>query len=414
MVGTILLTLLLAAPATTQPGEAEAERHAAALSAEAWGERRAATQALRRLGESARPVLEEVAAGDDAEAATRAKVLLRELDAEDVLAATPITLKLDAVPPADALERLEDLIGTGFDVDYDMLDGPPVSMDLADVPLLEAVRQVMPAVGVQMDAEYGVSLHPWGDDGWEGYPAVDAGAVRIEARSIRLDYQPYVDLSGQQVRQDEKKLRFTFLAMTEPKLSVFEPPTLKVTELRLPGGKTLEPVVDPFTRFGHNVESRVFHSLAYSAGVESIDDLPEKLERLAGEVVFSVTVQSLDVEADDPQAEGLNQTIKGTTLQTTAIFLAEDQWRVDVTIDNTGPMSSDDRFLELLHLVLADGTEIAAHDHEIDRQWNHVTAKLCFGDRDLENPPVKLLWRVPIEVEERVVPFEFRDLPLPR
>jgi hypothetical protein len=43
-----------------------------------------------------------------------------------------------------------------------------------------------------------------------------------------------------------------------------------------------------------------------------------------------------------------------------------------------------------------------------------VTAKLCFGDRDLENPPVKLLWRVPIEVEERVVPFEFRDLPLPR
>jgi hypothetical protein len=144
----------------------------------------------------------------------------------------------------------------------------------------------------------------------------------------------------------------------------------------------------------------------------------KRLATLKGSIRIIVATASETLEIDDlPTSTGKEKNVAGTQFKMTTITVDGKNLSFEFTLKRT---EMDKAIWEraaasvsgMLRLQRVDGTiGGVGSDYEIRGDILTYKAHVHF-DKDQERP-AKLIWEIPTATEERDLPFEFKDLPLP-
>ncbi|MEM6314375.1 MAG: HEAT repeat domain-containing protein, partial [Planctomycetota bacterium] len=421
----LLLTCLLlgapegGAPATQPADGAQVDALIADLASPEWGTRRKAMQALRAMGSDARAALTQALQSDDAEVRALAEKLLAEISEQDLIEETRVSLKLDKVSAGEALAALEKEIGFKFAVEPDNWEEfgqrARVSVDLVDVPLLDAVREVIPRCGLSVPEHGQGQLWAWGDVGWPAFPTARNGAMQIEARTITINHHASVNLAHQ-AEEVHTNATIGFLVMVEPKLKTMGRPTIVLESIVDDAGNEMNIPGEQDFYHHHGEHGGLLHYVTQPLDL-TLEGGPDAIARLAGRVNFNIERDSDEFVIDDPLTQGGSKRYKQTQLVVGELTQSNDGFRVTVNINNAGQITSDHAFLRGLRLEMSDGRHLLPMPEETSEHGWNIEAKLLYhdmpedGKRDGDDAtPVRLVWHVPLALEERSFEFEFKDL----
>ncbi|MEM8873984.1 MAG: hypothetical protein AAGD32_06965 [Planctomycetota bacterium] len=426
MVPSLLLTCLFVVVPTTRQAEVSSEVAALVeqLGSEQFRDRRQAMRGLREQGEAARVALELALDSDDAEVRALARTLLVELGAASRLRESRVSLKLDKVPVADALAALEEAIDFKFVVEpnnwQEFGQHGNVSVDLQDVPLIDALREVIPRCGLSVSEHGQGQLWAWGEQDWPDYPLHRAGAVQIEARRIELNQHASVNLAhGAADRHTNGSI--TFLVLVEPKLRTLGQPTIEFERVVTPDGKEIRTGPNDYGHHHGQASGGLFHIVTRPLDLSFAEDAPEAIGKLTGTVSLRVETRSDEFVIDNPLENTGETSYLKTDLSVGKLReTGAGRFTVHVKIKNVGEITSDPSFLAGLRLELNDGRTVRPMVPRSRRHEQSIEADLRyqFHNENADNDapvarPTRLVWHIPLEMEERVIPFEFNDLPLP-
>jgi hypothetical protein len=444
--------VFLAAPlrgvAQSEGPRPEVEQWIAQLASDDWKARQRATDRLIAEGDDALPrLLRLVDATTDSEVRTRAQAAIRQIEDNRLTGTTLVTLKLDKVPAAEAFAQLAWQARAPIASDPpDLLRkiGKPVSLTVERRPMWE----VMQALSLQTDLEVtGVTRHnrevglgvTRGGTDWMDKPITLAGPLLI--RADRLSRVGTIELKPPRDLSEEFAISLTVFA--EPKLRVLDfSQTIRLDEALDERGNSLVPPedasaltanVDVFGSHGEGHTSRweVGATLHHPKGMGT------RIARLRGATTLMVETRSaaLDVPLTGAQGQtrtlgALHVTVKSADAKQVELGISRDgrddaEWyavRMQLS-------AGQGRLLDDRGQVVARAQGGGEADESPDNQ--RIDLKLRFarepdGDGGVEAPagkrkgaasaasePARLVWEIPVEARELVVPFEFRDLPIP-
>ena len=450
-------------PAAEAPAAADTADLLRRFASDDWKQRRAAEQDLVRLGQQGRPVIEDLLKRvDDVGTRARLEGALRQIEELRRSGTSFITLHLKDATPGQVVEEIAKQAYAPIRLQPENLfDADPAGngrkrdVDLDRVPFWQAVQQFAADHGlVFIPGERGLQLSRAGAGrgGQAAGPAVIDGPFLVVANALNRNLnlplaanalaqpaqppappgQPAAAAAAAAAAPPQVHENFgvQFSAFAEPKLAVLRcDSVVNVEEATDDNGNSL--VAEPGRQFGggyYNGGSGVWslHArLRYPP-----KNAGKTITRLRGSVTFLLQTASQSIEIADilnvkPQQPqvfgGVQLTVSGMTKAPEGHYDLKLSVGHDVLqqLSWGGVQQSMQTDLKVLD---ADGRPLSRRGMSTRGDNDRIEFTLHFNAGRRGNggngqgetgPPAKLVWQIPTETKQRVVRFEFKDLPMP-
>ena len=435
--GVIALWGVMALTASSADGPPrEADRWIAQLASDDWKARQQASDRLVALGEAALPRLIALADGTpDDEVRTRARAAIGQIEDDRLVGTTLVTLKLANAPATEAVAELARQARGPLVTDPpDLLKKIPrrVSLTAERRPFWQVMQSLsaqaeLEVTGVtRQNREIGLGFTHGNGTEWMDRPIALAGPLLV--RADRLSRVGSVALKPPRNTSEEFALSLTVFA--EPKLKVLDySASLRVEEAVDEKGNSLVPPGDPdgvaanVDVFGSHAEG---HTSRWEVGatLHHPKGMGARIARLRAATTLVVATRSATLEL--PLAGGArNVTRTVGPLRVTAKSV--DAGRAELSVHRDGRTDAEWYAVRMqlsaarAHLVDDTGRIVAREqrgggaagggDDSDDDQ--RLDVRLRFAREAAASEATRFVWEVPTEARELVVPFEFRDLPIP-
>ena len=414
---------VLAAPPATQPAPPDLQPLIRGLSADDWLTREQAQSRLEQLEPSAKPLLLGIirqTRDDDLRA--RLEAGLRTIEDNGKTSATLVCASLKNVTAREAFVELAKQANIRIDVsDLEREGEPRFSMEINSRPFWQAVRDLCIRTGYQPEIR-GEPPQIVVDSlatRWSRRPASVHGAFLVVADRIERDYK--VDLA----KPDELHHRFTLglTAYSDPKLLVLKNAReAKLEEAIDEHGNSLLPPEEA----EYIPESSDYHGpweWKLSAKLHHPDGAGHRIAKLRGAAQFLVRTASETWELSQIMTvQNATRMIGGARITIEGLSRSDEGYTLRIRGQGAlcglaSPALADQfeairRSIKLLDQNgRAFSVDFAGGSGRDD--WSYLFTFKPTPSQDATAEPAKLIWEVPTEAKFLVVPFEFKDLPLP-
>jgi hypothetical protein len=387
-----------------------------ALSDSAIEAREAATQALIDLGEAAVPELKKAAGTEDPEVRDRAEFALVEIRRRAKLSSLyretkPFALKVEDVPLDEVLREITQKTGVRFQGD-DIPGKERVSLALPQGTLMQGLDALCRET---RDLEWSfasptairLSRQPF-----IGKPSYYSGGFKVAVKRVEVyRCSNFRDASG---------ILWLFLeALAEPGIQITGSPVFQITqvvdetgaELTASGdGAAAAPQVPAGTVVARDslgpMDSRPF---AYS----NLNRFARKLARVRGKASFYFALGTADIALED-LAQGSSTSVGDISVQVNDAYNGSLQ----VTLTKSGDTPAAAQLLTLTSLVVtdSDGVEyrpLPGFDIQNYYRLGNTVSFYVWFNRNVPKAAKSVRLKVVNEFYEKVVPFEFTNIPVP-
>ena len=430
-----------AAPAsqpTTQPDEQHVEALVAQLGDEDAKVRARASDELTALGDGIESQLKSAQARvTDPQIQTALDTLLFNIQHARDTGPTLVTMKQAGAPLADVLDGLamQGGIEFGSDVTALIANSPRETIDVEfqRTPLWQALLDVCRRSGLAFRSIEGNRvLLDRVEKGSVPTPAAASGPFLVTIARVEVNLSKAINFGGAKpmnIRNNAAAAppcRLYLFAWSEPRLrtvrwSVDGPDA--IAECVTDTGESLSAIAGlRFVGSAGRVNSRSETQLVLGAPAKPA----ARIARLKLNARFVIQGGVEQLELDNPLAlkdhaadvTGLSVLIKSVNKVT------EDQYSFELVIRRGGRSAADWQLITGMlmqypcKLVDAQGNALSQRSLSTSSTGDGITqtatvSRAAFGGAAKVGEPVKLLWELPSELQQRVVPLEFRDIPLP-
>lgn len=416
-------------PAATRPATPVAEL-VRQLAAADWRGREAAVAQVVRAGDEAVPLLEAlVRTTESLDARSAAQDALAQIASNRVAGPSFVTLHLDDADPREAFARLARQAGADLQPYPDNLwtqeHWPRVTLHAEREPFWSVLRQLAGQAGVEL-REINGTLRVMQGSGQTAGRAVVQGAFLVVASQITRTQT--IDLTADRPATDEH-FAIQLSAFAEPKLTVLRAAAgLTLDEAVDDRGNDLVPPPDPANAAG-GADGGFYGgdgSWSLQAQLRYPKDPGTRIARLRATAAFTLQSKSQRVELGNLSAvKDREQTVAGTRVVFRDFKKTDaDTYTLRVVV---AQQPDAGEAWEQLHNSLqtrlkvldAAGQPLDPRGYGSTGRNNEVEMILTFGpsqrpeDGRKSGDPVRVVWEVPTETRDVIVPFEFTDLPLP-
>ena len=440
-----LAVLGAAALAAAVRAEGPAAPPAATRAVEQWVEqlgdsdyrkRDEASQALRDAGAAAIPVLRKALAHPDAEIRRRANELLPDLEAAVLLAPKRVTFKTVDKPAKAAFDEL--IRQTGYQIEYNLNDPNRLySFDFQDAAFWEVVEKISRATGLVLQQGYGDDhVRLYQQDAYAPYFACQ-GAFRFTATGFNQYRNIDFGLVGKTAVQPQTRnetLTLLFSVFVEPKLALLgvgeahlEAAYDNDKNCMLPPVNNVDLGANPWMgrRYvtGKYGNGNRMYSMQTQVNLQRPSDRATSLKVIRGALPVTLLVEEKAVVVTDKilQAKGTKAQIGDTLVNIDEVTETPGkQYQIKMSVtenqkDNPNDYSWTNSLYQRIELLDEKGNKMQVYGS----QWNnssanHVDMTLTYGAPGgaKPEPPAKLIYHT-WNTEQHLIPFEFKDLPLP-
>ncbi len=416
------------------------------LASDDWKSRQAAVDALVAMGEDVLldlvPALEKAV---DPEVRTRLESAIARIEEDRLIGGSLITLKLDGVPAAKAVEEISRRARAPILLEpAGLLQGKSakkVSLNVDHRPFWEVMSlvcrqaEVEPACITRQGREMGMGLvRANGAKEWDDRPVVLAGPLLIRADTISRTSSISLRDGGDSANE----FSLTLTAFAEPKLKVLDySGTIHLDEVVDEKGNSLVPPEDNgvpanLETFG-NSRGGFPSQWALGATLAYPKNAGKTITRLKGSASFEVQIRAARLELPIHSAKNVSVRLDGVRLLVKSV----DGARADLSVFRDG--RGDAEWLRLRTLVSqAEAQVVDDKGQVISRTQNGVDAdesndsqrmdlklrlmrdgedgsegKTAREGRKKVSEGSKFIWEFPVETRDVVVPFVIHDLPIP-
>ena len=396
-----------------------------------------ASRALQAAGARALPALRLAIHDPDAEVRRRVNDLIPLLETAVLLAPKRVTFKTVNKPIKDAFDEL--IRQTGYQIEYNVNDlRQPYSFDFQNAPFWDAIEQISRATGLTIQQGYGDDhIRLYQQNAYAPYVHTE-GAFRFTATGFNQYRNIDFSLAGKgaapQTRNESLTLQFS--VCVEPKMAL-----LGLGEVHLEAAydneknSMLAPPVNNneflngnmFTggrwtsgRYGNG--NRMFSTQTQVNLLRTSENATSvKVVRGSVPIMLLVNQKPVVVAEKILEAKGKKTTIGGTHFDIGEVTeLPGKQYQIKMVInedlkDNPNDYSWMNSLAQRIELQDEKGGKLQI----TGSQWNnsaanHVEMTLTFANMGGAKPeaPTKLVYQT-WTTEQHVIPFEFKDLPLP-
>jgi hypothetical protein len=423
------LRLLAQAP-TTQPSK-DVEAVIAQLSTDGWKARQQAQERLVGMGPAVVERLKQlVRETQDEEVRSRAETALRQIEANDYSGPTLITLHLNNAPLPMVIGELAKQAGTEISLWPPMnpqQNPPTLSINVDRQPFWLAVREICEKTGLTPERMGGpqqtITLMQRGQGNWAKKPiAVHEGSLITAERAYRSHS---IDYASQNINSS---FSIQFRILLDPKLRVLQRPyQIKLDEAIDDKGNSLVLPVDSnqgvVIRGGWDAE----WICDVNANLKYQPDFGKRITSLRGSARF-VTVSKNDSWQipDILNAKDVEHAMPMGKYTLHEVNKTQDgQYQADILIEHTGigfppqnPLIDFGTIQHCVRLVDADGgVYMPGGGSGNGIGANRMRCQIRFITNNINGrnlgPPAKLVWDIPVELKEILVPIQFKDLPIP-
>jgi hypothetical protein len=376
--------------------------------------RRHAAEDLLKLGESARPLLEDLLKETkDLDVITRAQATLAQLAENRMIGPSYITLHFKNAPAREVAQELgRQAFAPLRPFPENLWDDPgipKVTIDVERQPFWKAMRQFTEQTGLDLQP-YVDGMRLMRGMGRSSGVAVVQGPFLIVAQQIsRMQVVQLGPHGGQ-----HSEFSMQMVAYPEPKIvAVQGGTTMEIKEAVDDAGNSL---------VGGTADRRMF-SMGNSGAWQLYARLNwpphpgKRIVRLVCATTFTLQTKSQKLEIPDVlNAKEQTHTLGGTEVTFHGLTKAEDNWELKISAGNGVPFQQ--LMQNRLQLLDADGNALERRGMSGQGNGEQMIFKLLFGasrraDGKLAGSPDRLIWEVPLESKSVPVQFEFDDLPMP-
>jgi hypothetical protein len=414
MAQSLALMLLIAAPWATQDGD-PIDRLITDLADESAAVRESAQLALIASGPKAIPRLRQALTSQDAEVQERASSALCDLEREQKLAAVmpsrpPVTLTLENATFAQALQEVGRRTGIGFEGAV-QLPGRPITLILTRAPLMQVLDALGAAAELQWVFESETSVS-WRRTPQTPRPSCYSGGFRVSLSRIDV-YKSW------NYREEHGLLWANFEIRAEPGIHPLGMPRLEVSEIRDDSGNELprnSEIQECFPKASSQDSSAVRAGAIYESSPLTVNHLArsvKKLSKIGGRAVFLFPLDKTSLEMTD-LCEESSVTRGELEFQVSEILTSS----LKLSVVTSGNLNYLYHHLDAESLILIDA-EGKEHVRGADfglrvEQLNLDTLRYCVDfNEGVCFQPIALRFMMNGRFFEKIVPFEFKDVPLP-
>ncbi len=418
MLPLVLLAASWALPSGSARGEQDGDpidKLIADLGDDRVSVRESALQAIIASGPRAIPRLRDALRSQDTEVQQRATCALGELERAEKLstvlqARPPLTLDLKDVTFARALQEIARQTGVQFEGAVAPADRP-ITLTFTRAPLMQVLDAVGAAVGMQwiFDSETTVT--------WRKNPPVLRPSCYLggfKASLSRIDVYKSWDY------QQGHGLMWVYLeTRMEPGIRPVGTPRFEVSEIRDEAGNELprDSEMQECSPKGYAPEGvgrksgAVYESSPFT--INQLDRAVKKLSKVSGRAIFLFPLDRTSIEIND-LCEETSVAHGDLIFQVNEILTSS----LRLTMTSGGNLAQLNHHVDPDSLVLvdADGKEYVRgtdFDVRVD-QMSADTLRYCIDfNENVTFQPVTIRFMTTGQFFEKVVPFEFKDVPLP-
>jgi hypothetical protein len=415
-----LTSLAVAAPATaptTTPSTAPTSPHIdsllSQLSSPDWRIRERCIRELSGLGEAIGPRIQQfLRSTTNIEARDRAMVILAELEMQRRLGPIRVSLDLHNTTPQEAFAQLSQqghiLIRARRESLWSSRDFSPVTLTLKDVPFWQAMKSICVETGLKpfYEGNDGDALVLMPDlPGDMKSRHVQSGAFTIMLSSLghRRSFAANAD-----DKTDDVEVLLSFFV--DPRWRVTDYPGKTNFSAAIDEAHPL-PAAEPMVMQGFAERSPMW---LMRGMLHSVPIGAKQFGKLSGN--FSITI----VELSEPRqikdilkATGRSIRNGAQALQLTSIEKEGTNYRLKCVLTRGGLTQQSWRGeMENHGIQLLDSQGRSLRRTELQAQENGdaVSYELAFMTTNRDQEPATLVWQVPLEPRELVIPFEFKDV----
>ncbi|HWE03593.1 MAG TPA: hypothetical protein VG326_14405 [Tepidisphaeraceae bacterium] len=411
------------AVATTRPS---ADSFLPRLASDVWQDRQRAADDLVRMGEDARPIVKQLLARSlgDIDVRTRLETVRSLLDENRILGPSYITIHLKDADPKTVFEEVSRQCYSDLkpfpDNLFDQKDLPKVSVDIDRQPFWTAMSQISEKTGIDLQQyNEGVRLMRGGFRVTSAYSAIQ-GPFLVVANSITRTQTEMLANGG----GSSSEFCMQLVVYSEPKLHVLSSSsTVKIDVAVDNAGNSLIPTA-PDNRGYYGGASGIWN--LYSQ-LKFPDKKPgTRIARFKGSADFVVQTKSQQIQI--PDIVGIKEVTR-VVADIPVVFHEMKKngeiWELRLSANpqalGPGRWNQFNQSVQSNLQVVDNAGQILDHRGMRSRgTGNGIEFTLLFAksmrpsDARSSGDPAKVLWEISTGSKEINVPFEFKDLPMPR
>jgi len=411
-------------PPATQPSSQPVDLHALAkdLSSPNWQVRRTARETFIRLGYEAKPTLEQIVQNaQDEEARHQAQEALALIEENVRLGPSYITLHVKDAKPEEVFAEISKQCHTSLTPYPENLwsqgNFKPLTLDVDRKPFWEVMPSLCQHYGVDFTQfQTGLRIMRTGMNRLQGITEVD-GPFLVVANQITYTRTRSL-VAG---RGENSSFSMSLFVYPEPKITLMHGITnLKLIEAVDDHGNSLLPPVN-----GRSVTSGGFGAGAaqlYAPLIYPRHNPGTKIARFRANASFNVQTKSQQIQiADLMKMKDHHESLKSMDVTFKEVTQKNDVYELKLVI-YTSPLAPPEfrniyeQVQNNLHLLDDRGQELQHRGMSSSPVQQGAEAgleiTLQFGINMPGRPPEKLVWDVPTEFKEIIVPIHFNDIPL--
>jgi hypothetical protein len=410
-------------------GAAWVEQLVNELGDDRWKVRQKAQDTLVQLGPDVLPRLVTAAqTTQDEEVRSRAEAAISRIEDARATGTSLITLHVRGGSPKDVFAEISRQAGADLRPSpatlWDAKPWPAVDLDFDRKPFWLVMREVCDLFGVspksngnERDVEIVERVSSNNSKPWGTSPTVVNGPFMVSATYINRSH--YADLN--QPNNVRRNASVQLLVYAEPKLRVLQGTyNARIDEALDEAGNSLVP--PGVSHDGLQPNSNWVMNL--NCSLTPTEQTGNRIARLKGAGRFLVQTRSETAEVVDVlNARNVSRTVGGKRFTLKEVRKnGESSYQATITLYRAGWNLAEWNYMypySNFRMVDAAGRSLArvtasgqgGGQDQTDVTIQFQRSSLAGGEASGE--PVKLVWEVATETREVVVPFEFKDLPLP-
>ncbi|HET6250603.1 MAG TPA: hypothetical protein VFE47_23145 [Tepidisphaeraceae bacterium] len=420
------------ASATTQPAATQAsattkpsiDSFLPRLGSDSWKQRQEAVQELVRMGEDARPMIHELLSRNiaDGETRTRLEAALSQIDENRLIGASFITIHLKNATPKAVFEELSrqcyaDLQPFPQNL-FDQGDQPKVSIDIDRQPFWTAMNTIADKTGIDLQQyNEGVRLMHGGFRMNSPFSTIQGPFLVVATQISRSQTEMLANGGG-----SSSDFSIQMMAYSEPKLHVLSSSAGVKLEIAVDdAGNSLMPTSEGNRGYygGSGGCWNLFAQLKYP------DHPGKKIARIKGTSRFLIQTKSQRIEIPDiKNVKEMTRIVGDMPVVFHEMKKTNEIW--ELRLSGNPQALGNNRWAQFNQSVqtnlqvLDDKGQMLEHRGMSSRGDNNgIEFTLMFSpslrpDGRNSSDPAKLVWEVPTASKEIEVPFDFKDLPMPR
>jgi hypothetical protein len=409
-----------AAVASTRPASfgIDAQAILEQLASPDWHQRKAATESLVRLGEPAKPFIQElVRAAKTEEARNNAQAALIQIDDNRLTGPSFVTLHLKNATPVQAFAELAPQT---FSTLPTMPEGlwqqggfGLVNIDVDHVPFWEVAPKICQQLGVDFRPYQNNLRIMRGNGPTQGLSHVE-GAFLIVANQIAYTRTRVLGAGN----REQTRFGINLSVYPEPKITVLSGgANVHLDEVVDDQGNSLVPKARApgFMTYSGFGGFNLYAALQYPA-----KNPGKRIARFKGSTTFVVQTKMHDFQIENlADLHELSTNVNGMTVTFHELKINNDQCELHVGVPQSSMSNPQwanltNQIQTRLRLLDAQGNEFAHRGMGTNIDGRSVEFTIQFGSNngDRAHKPARLVWEIPIESREITVPIRFTDIPL--